>query len=252
VAVDAVLNFFAADKQRPKGEPDMNASDVMTKTVITGKPDSTIENAAELMSRHQISAIPILDDENKVVGIVSEGDLMRRVEGAKDQPRSWWLSLFSGSETNAKSFVLDRGKHVKDIMTRQLTTVAPDMPVGQIARLLEKKHIKRVPVVKDGKLMGIVSRGNLLQALAVQPVVHIASDADEDEKRDVVLGALAQVPGLNPVHLNVIVTDNRVDVWGIVDSNDEEEAAKVALDAIDGLGEISMHLGRIPNYAWGM
>ncbi len=230
----------------------MNASDIMTKTVITGRPDTTVEQAAELMTRNRISAIPVLDDEGGIVGIVSEGDLMRRVEGAKDKTRSWWLSFFSESETNAKSFVQERGQHLKDIMTTQLITVTPDTPVSQIARLLEKKHIKRVPVVEDGKLVGIVSRANLLQALAAQPLVHISSDADRDAKRDIVLGALAQVPGLNPVHLNVIVADNRVDVWGVVNSNDEEAAAKVALEALDGLGEISVHLGRIPNYAWGM
>ncbi len=83
-------------------------------------------------------------------------------------------------------------------------------------------------------------------------MVHIQAGADEDEKRNIVLGALGQVPGLNPVHLNVIVSDNRVDVWGIVSSDDEEAAAKVALEAIDGLGEISVHLGRVPDYAWGM
>ncbi len=186
------------------------------------------------------------------MGIVSEGDLMRRVEGAKDQPRSWWLSLFSEADTGAKGFVRERGQHLKDIMTTQVMTVAPDTPVGQIARLLEKNHIKRAPVVENGKLIGIVSRANLLQALALQPIVHIRSGADEDEKRDIVLGALALVPGLNPVHLNVIVADNRVDIWGIVNSNDGEAAAKVALETIDGLGEISVHLGRIPNAAWGI
>ncbi len=230
----------------------MNASDIMTKTVITGRPDTTVKNAAELMSRHQISAIPVLDNEGGIVGIVSEGDLMRRVEGADEPTRSWWLSVFSGAQTSAKSFVQERGQHLKDVMTTELTTVTPDMPVGQIARLLEKKRIKRVPVVEDGKVVGIVSRANLLQALAAQPVVHIRSGADADEKRDVVLGALGQVPGLNPVHLNVIVGDNRVDVWGIVNSSDEEAAAKVALEAIDGLGETTVNLGRIPTYAWGV
>ena len=204
------------------------------------------------MSQHRISAIPVLDEEDGLVGIVSEGDLMRRVEGAKDQTRSWWLSLFSESQTSARSFVQERGQRLQDTMTTQVTTVTPDTPVGQIARMLEKKHIKRVPVVEDGKLVGIVSRANLLQALAAQPIVHIRSGADEDEKRDIILGALAQVPGLNPVHLNVIVAENRVDVWGIVNSNDEEDAAKIALEAIDGLGEVSVHLGRVPNYAWGI
>ena len=244
--------ILAAKMQNAKGKPAMNASDIMTKTVITATPDTTVKQAAELMSQNHISAIPVLDKDDDLVGIVSEGDLMRRVEGAKDQTRSWWLSLFSESQTSARSFIQERGQYLKDIMTTQVTTTTPDMPVGQIAQLLEKKHIKRVPVVEDGKLIGIVSRANLLQALAAQPVVHIHSEADEDEKRDVVLGALSQVPGLNPVHLNVIVADNRVDVWGIVNSNDEEAAAKVALEAIDGLGEISVHLGRIPNYAWGI
>jgi len=230
----------------------MHASDVMTKTVIAGRPDTTVEQVAELMTQNRISAIPVLDDEGGIVGIVSEGDLTRRVEGAKDQPRSWWLSLFAGSQTNARSFVQERGQHLKDIMTRQVSTVTPDTPVGQIAGLLEKKRIKRVPVIEDGKLVGIVIRANLLQALAAQPVVHIRSEAAENEKRDVVLGALAQVPGLNSVHLNVIVADNRVDVWGVVNSNDEEAAAKFALEAIDGLGEISVSLGRIPNYAWDL
>jgi CBS domain-containing protein len=252
VAIDTAFDFLAVEKQSAKGDLDMNASDIMTKTVITGRPDTTVEKAAELMSQHRISAILVLGDEDGLVGVVSEGDLMRRVEGAKDRTRSWWLSLFSDGQSSARGFIQERGQHLKDIMTTQVTTVTPDTPVGQVARLLEKKHIKRVPVVEDGKLVGIVSRANLLQALAAQPVVHIRSGADEDERRDIILGALAQVPGLNPVHLNVVVADNRVDVWGIVNSNDEERAAKVALEAIDGLGEVSVHLGRVPNYAWGI
>lgn len=252
MAVEPAFDCSVAEKSRAKGEPDMNASDIMTKTVITGRPDTTIKKAAELMSRHRISALPVLDDKGSIIGIVSEGDLMRRVEGAKDNTRSWWLSLFSESETSARGFVQERGQHLKDIMSTQVSTVTPDTPVGEIARLLGKKHIKRVPVVKDGKLVGVVVRANLLQALAVQPVVHVGSNADENEKRDIVLAALAQVPGLNPVHLNVVVADNRVDVWGIVASNDEEAAAKVAVEAIEGLGEVSVHLGRIPDYAWGI
>lgn len=230
----------------------MNASDIMTKTVVTGRPDMTVKKAAELMSQHRVSAVPVLNDEGRLVGIVSEGDLMRRVEGAQHQTRSWWLSLFSENETNARSFVKEHSQLLKDIMTTQVTTTAPDTPVGQIARLLEKEHIKRVPVVADGKLVGIVSRANLLQALAVQPIVHIRPGAGADEKRGIVLGALGRIPGLNPVHLNVIIADDRVDVWGIVNSDAEEEAAKVALSEIDGLGEVSVHLGRIPNYAWGI
>ncbi|WP_448325889.1 CBS domain-containing protein [Sulfitobacter sp. M13] len=230
----------------------MNAFDVMTKNVVTANPETTVKQAAELMSQHRISAVPVLDKDGALAGIVSEGDLMRRVEGAHEQTRSWWLSLFSGDQNSAKGFVLDHGRYLKDIMTTDVTIVTPEVPVGQIARLLEEKHIKRVPVLENGEIVGIVSRANLLQAMAAQPVVHVESEATDNEKRNIVLGALAQVPGLNPVHLNVVVADNRVDVWGIVNSNDEENAAKVALEAIDGLGDISVQLGRIPNYAWGI
>ncbi|MCX8226199.1 MAG: CBS domain-containing protein [Sulfitobacter sp.] len=230
----------------------MNASDIMTKTVITGQPGTTVAQAADLMTQNRISAIPVLNKNVKIVGIVSEGDLLRRVEGAQDRTRSWWLSLFSYSTSSARGFIQERGQHLENIMTTQVTTIAVDMPVGQIAQLLDKKHIKRVPVVEDEKLVGIGSRANLLQALAAQPIFHIGFEADEGEKRNIVLGTLANVPGLNPVHLNVVVSGNRVDVWGIVNSNDEEAAAVVAMDATEGLGEVSMHLGRIPNYAWGI
>ncbi len=252
IVAEAAIELAVASDNRAGGESKMNASDVMTKNVVTAELNTTVKQAAELMSQHRISAVPVLDKDGALAGIVSEGDLMRRVEGAHEQTRSWWLSLFSGDQNNAKGFVMDHGRYLKDIMTTGVITVTPDVPVGKIARLLEEKHIKRVPVLDDGQLVGIVSRANLLQAMAAQPVVQVVSKATNDEKRNIVLGALAQVPGLNPVHLSVIVADNRVDVWGIVNSNDEETAAKVALEAIDGLGEVSLQLGRIPNYAWGI
>ena len=130
--------LFGAVSQGTEGKPKMNASDIMTKTVVTGTPGTTVKKAAELMSQHRISAIPVLDDADGLVGIVSEGDLMRRVEGARDEPRSWWLSFFTASETNAKNFVKEHGQLLRDIMTTQLTTVRPDTPVGQIALLLKK------------------------------------------------------------------------------------------------------------------
>lgn len=235
-----------------EGEFDMNASDIMTRTVVTATPETSVKQAAELMSKHHISAIPVLNENGGIVGIVSEGDLMRRVEGFHQQSRSWWLALFADDAGSAKSFVLDRAKYLRDIMTTRVTTVAPDTPVGQIAGLLEQQRIKRVPVVQDGRLVGIVSRANLLQALAAQPVVHIRAGAGEDEKREIVLAALARVPGLSPVHLNVVVAGDRVDVWGIVYSDDEEAAAKVALQEIEGLGEVSLNLSRIPDHAWGI
>ena len=145
-----------------------------------------------------------------------------------------------------------RGRRAKDIMTKKVEVVAPDTPVADIARLLEQKRIKRVPVVSKGKVVGIVSRGNLMQALASTPRVAVDPSTSNRENREIVMGALAQVPGLNPAHLNVVVEGDRVDVWGLADSDAEEKAARVALDNIDGLGKVTVNLGRIPNYAWGI
>lgn len=230
----------------------MQAQDIMTKNVVSAAADTTIEQISALMMKNHVSAVPVLDGGGNIIGLVSEGDLMRRVQGSGKAAKSWWLSLFSGSDETPQDFVAMRGRHARDIMTRDVQTVSPETPVADIARLLEEKRIKRVPVVADGKMVGIVSRANLMQALAHVPKVALARSASDREKREVVLAALAQVPGLNPVHLNVVVEGGRVDVWGLAGSDAEENAARVALDNIDGLGEVSVNLGRIPNYAWGI
>jgi len=230
----------------------MQAQDIMTKNVISAAVDTTVEQITALMMKNHISAVPILDADGTVIGLISEGDLMRRVEGSGKAHKSWWLSLFSGSDNTAQDFIAMRSRLAKDIMTQKVQGVALDTPVADIARLLEQKRIKRVPVLENGKVVGIVSRGNLMQALASQPRVTLDASTSDREKREIVMGALAQVPGLNPAHLNVVVEAGRVDVWGLADSDAEEKAAWVALDNIDGLGEVSISLGRIPNYAWGI
>tara|TARA_R110002051_G_scaffold174171_2_gene244512 strand:+ start:623 stop:1447 length:825 start_codon:yes stop_codon:yes gene_type:complete len=235
-----------------KKEFKMQAQDIMTKNIISANVDVTVEEIAALMMENHISAVPILDDDGAVIGLISEGDLMRRVEGSGTAHKSWWLSLFSWSENTARDFITMRSHRAKDIMTQKVHVVAPETPVADIARLLEEKRIKRVPVVENGRIVGIVSRGNLMQALASTPRVTLDPSISNREKREIVMGALAQVPGLNPAHLNVVVEGDHVDVWGLADSDAVEKAASVALDNIDGLGEVSINLGRIPNYAWGI
>jgi len=230
----------------------MQAQDIMTKKVVSAAPDSTVEQVTALMMKHHISAVPIVDNSGAIVGLISEGDLMRRVESTVKRHKSWWLSLFSDSADSAADFVAIRGRRASDIMTKDVEVVAPDTSAGAIARLLEEKRIKRVPVVENGTLVGIVSRANLLQALAAAPVITIDAQSSDREKREIVLGALANVPGLNPAHLNVVVSGDRVDVWGVTESDAEEKAARIALDNIEGLGHVSINLGRIPDYAWGI
>lgn len=230
----------------------MQVQDIMTQNVITVAPNATVEQATQLMVNHHISALPVIDEKGAILGIVSEGDLMRRVEGASDQKKSWWLHLFADKVDSAADFIALKGRFVRDVRTSKVVTVTPEMAVGEVARLLAEKHIKRAPVVKNDRLVGIVSRANLLHALAVIPQQKVNAQASDLEKREIILSTLAKVPELNINHLNVVVEGDQVDVWGVASSKEEERAIKVALENISGLGQVSYNLGRLPGYAWGI
>ena len=144
----------------------MKARDVMVSPVITVKPSSSVKEVAKTFLERRISAAPVVDDQGKLVGIVSEGDLMHRAEAGTERHRSWWLRALTAEETLAAEYVKAHARKVADVMTRDVITATADTPLHEIAALLEKNSIKRVPVVKNGQLVGIVSRANLVQAVA--------------------------------------------------------------------------------------
>ncbi|WP_027836082.1 CBS domain-containing protein [Maritalea myrionectae] len=230
----------------------MQAHDIMTPKVITVEPTTTVEEVSHLMIEHHVSALPVVDAEGTVLGIVSEGDLLRRVEGASDHKKSWWLRFFANTDDSVKEFVALRGRYAKDVMTKNVICVDPEMQVGEVARILAKNHIKRVPVVQDNKLQGIVSRANLMHALAAVPARSLKSVSTDVEKRDIILEALSAVPNLNVSHLNVIIDGDEVEIWGVAASNEEENAMKIALEGIDGVSKVNFNLGRLPGYAWAI
>ncbi|MER9674953.1 CBS domain-containing protein [Mesorhizobium sp. M0208] len=143
------------------------AKDVMTSPVIAVGPDSTVDEVADILLPHGISALPVID-RGALLGIVSEGDLIRRVEiGTAPQGRSWWLRFFANNADLAEGYVKSHSAHVTDVMTMQVATVVESTPVVEIATLLEHNRIKRVPVLRDRQVVGIVSRANLVRALVV-------------------------------------------------------------------------------------
>ena len=144
----------------------MKAADIMVANVITVSPNDRVRDVAGILLTNRISAVPVVDERGKLVGIVSEGDLMQHVEAGSERRRSWWLELSTGNETLAAEYVKAHSRKVTDVMTREVISAGPDTPIGDIAALLEKNGIKRVPIVKDGKIVGIVSRANLIQSLA--------------------------------------------------------------------------------------
>ena len=220
----------------------MKAADVMVSAVISVGPSARVEEVAGTLLANRISAVPVVDEQGELLGIVSEGDLMRRAEAGTDRSRSWWLEYLTGKQVLAAEYVKSHSHKVTDVMTRSVITAKPETPLREIAVLLERKRIKRVPIVQNGKVVGIVSRANLLQALAGMPPKNAAAgSAGDSQIRDQVLSRLnAQL--WRPSMLNVTVRHGTVDLWGFVTSDDEKKATRIAVESIPGVKAINDHL----------
>ena len=219
----------------------MKARDVMVSPVITVKPSSSVKEVAKTFLERRISAAPVVDDQGKLVGIVSEGDLMHRAEAGTERRHSWWLRALTAEETLAAEYVKAHARKVVDIMTRDVITATADTPLHEIAALLEKNSIKRVPVVKNGQLVGIVSRANLVQAVAsARKGLEIPlSDA---AIRDRLLAHLKAQPWADTLLLNVTVNGGIVDLWGVTRSDVERKAIRVAAQSIPGVSAVNDNL----------
>jgi CBS domain-containing protein len=218
----------------------MKASDIMVSQVITVQPDSNVQEVAELLLKHRISAAPVVDAKGRLVGIVSEGDLLRRAEAGTERERSWWLRLLMGREILAAEFVKEHSRKVADVMTKDVITVAPDTPVSEIATTLESNRIKRVPIIDKGKLVGIVSRANLLQALAsMRKEIAVEKPMADAELREKIMASLRAEPWVRPSLINVTVSDGTVDLWGVVDSHAEKQALRVAVEVTPGVRAVN-------------
>jgi CBS domain-containing protein len=221
----------------------MKASDIMVSNVITIGANTSVREIADTLVKNRISAVPVVGEHGELLGIVSEGDLMRRVEAGTERHRSWWLEALASNEALAAEFVRSHARKVTDIMTRHVVTAKPDTPISDIASILEKNGIKRVPIVKDGKVVGIVSRANLLQALASAPKeAPAAPSVDDVTLRAKIEALLKSQRWTNPWLLNVIVHDGTVELWGIVDSQAEKKAARVAAEVTPGVRAVNDNL----------
>jgi len=228
----------------------MRASDIMTTSVITVGPEATVRDIAVLLLEKRISAVPVVDAEGHIHGIVSEGDLMRRAEIGTERRRSWWLDLLA-EDGRAAEYIKSHGSSVRDVMTPEVVTVAPDAELAEIADLLDRKHIKRVPVVdSDGKLVGIVSRANLLRALTVTAPPP-AVEADDQRIRRELDQAFADA-GLETHLLRMVVKDGAVKITGMVKSPEEKEAIRVATETVGGIASVDDQVMMVPDTFYQM
>ncbi|NQV61728.1 MAG: CBS domain-containing protein [Alphaproteobacteria bacterium] len=225
----------------------MRAKDIMTTDVATITPDMTVAEIARILMDNKISGAPVVNAAGETVGMVSEGDLLQQVGLAGEKRRSWWLRLVSAPEQDAKDFVKSHGRFAADIMTTDVVSVTEDTSVAEIARLLEERRIKRVPVLRNGVLVGIVSRGNLLHALAGhRGDGPAAPSADDRTIRQAVSESLQSKGWTSHGATNVMVTDGVVELWGWVESDVERKAMLVATQEISGVKKVIDHLGSMP------
>ncbi|CEP37264.1 MULTISPECIES: CBS domain-containing protein [unclassified Halomonas] len=223
----------------------MQAIDIMTPKVVSVGPDTEVREIAQLLLSHRISAVPVVDEAHQVIGIVSEGDLMRRVKGDGDHRDSWWLSLFTGGK-DAGDYVKSHGRKAHEVMTPNPMTVEENTPLHTIARMLEKHHIKRVPVLREGKLVGIVSRANLLQGIANAAVAPTQSPTNDRQIREAILNEVENNAGVQVEGISVIVDGGAVEVWGLVESLEQKQAVTVAAENVPGVTQVENHLGMMP------
>lgn len=224
----------------------MKAQELMTKNIITAGPETTVKEIAGLLVEHRISAVPIVNEGGEIIGIVSESDLFHRAETATEHKRSWWLSALTETDTLAREYVKSHGTKAEDVMSRVVISVHEDADLSEVADILDSHGIRRVPVVKEGRLIGIVSRADIVRALVQVEVSAPAARPDDSSLQTAILKEIRSQSWLSARSVSVTVKDGVAELWGLVDSEDEKKALHVLVEAIDGVQGIEDHVRLYP------
>jgi len=213
----------------------MNARDVMTRKLVTVTPETTIEEAVRLMLENRISGLPVTDTAGKPVGIVTEGDLLRRFETGTDKHHSGWIGLLLGPGRLAAEYTRSHAHKVGEVMTTEVASVGPQTPLTEVVELMESRRIKRVPVVDGGKLVGIISRANLVASLAEMLARERGAPMSDDDIRRAILAEIDKQPWGPRESVDAIVTDGVVELHGTILDERERAALIVAAENLPGV-----------------
>ena len=221
----------------------MKAKDVMTSPVVSVEPDASIWQAVRIMLQRHISGLPVIDQHGRLVGIVSEGDFLRRAETGTQRRSPSWLEFLVGPGRLADEYTRTHGRKVREVMTPDPLTVREETPLDEVVRTMEKRRIKRLPVVRGDKVLGIVTRANLVHALAGVARELKPTAVSDREIRERLLKELASEPWAPVGLIDVSVRDGAVELWGTITEERQRQALVAAAENVPGVRSVKEHLG---------
>ena len=225
----------------------MKTSDVMTRSVVTIQPNAGLLDAIRLMLGQRISGLPVVDANGVLVGMLTEGDLLRRAETGTVWQRPQWLEFLRGPGRQAEDFVRANGRRVEDVMSRDVQCVTEDTLLDEVVALMEKRHFKRLPVLRDGEVVGVISRADLLRALAEKlSRVGVGAAVSDEGLRAAVEAALRRQPWAARGMVTIVVTDGVVSLEGVVFDEAEQAAIRVAVETVPGVKSVRDNLAFQP------
>jgi CBS domain-containing protein len=220
----------------------MNDSAVMTRDVLSIRPEATILEAARLMLQNRISGLPVINAYGELVGILTEGDFLRRSETGTQRKRPRWLEFLIGPGRLADEYVHTTARKVEEVMTERVYTVEEDAPLEKIVHVMERHRVKRLPVIKNGKMVGIVTRANLMRALAMLALEARPASASDTAIRERLMADLEKEPWAPLATIDVAVTNGVVKLTGALTDERERQALRVAAENIPGVKNVEDHL----------
>jgi len=213
----------------------MQASELMTRSLVTVTPETAIEEMARLLIEHRVSGLPVVDDKGALIGIVTEGDLLRRIETGTQKVHAGWYGLLFGPGRLAAEYTRSHARKVGEIMTSEVFAAAPETPLTEIVELMETRHIKRVPVIDRGMLVGIVSRANLVAALARMLAQAHGEAMSDDDIHQAMLAEIDKQPWGPRGSVGVVVKQGVVELRGTILDERERRALVVAAERLPGV-----------------
>ena len=230
----------------------MQAKDIMTRDVTTVSPSASVREVAKLMVDKRLSGLPVVTSERRLVGMLTASDLLHRVETGTEKRSSWFTSFFANPDDMARHYAKAHGLKVHEVMSRHVISVREDADLSEVADVLDRNRLKRVPVVRDGTLVGIVSRSDLVRVLSEATVGQPIATSDDAAVQNAIWQAIRKQTWLNSGYVNITVKDGVVQAWGMVGSQEQRNALMVLVEEAGGNARVEDHLKvGTPNTAAG-